>query len=209
MLGSLSRWHRNGRGCMKSGARRGFTLVELVIAMSITAILVVVAAPNLYDFILVQRLKSVNAQLVTDLQYARAEAAARNQLVLMRFSTNDTLSCYVLYVHDTPASRVNCDCRTAATSTCPAGASALRTVRLPKSDKVLLRVPGGQATAVGFDHISGGIRTVTSDFFNQPLGIYRVEAYLDNNRVLRNDLGGSGRVTICSPSSGVSGAPAC
>lgn len=202
MLGALKPRRR-------APGRRGFTLIELLIAIAVVAIIATLAGPSFYDFILVQRLKSVNAQLVTDLQFARAEAAARNQLVLMRIASNESLSCYVIYIRLTPAARVHCDCRTAAESTCPEGARALRTVRLPAGDRVALRLPSGQSAAFGFDHVSGGIRTVASDFDNQPFNLYRIESAVDSTRVLRNDIGGSGRVHVCAPGNLNVGAPAC
>ena len=61
--------------------RRGFTLVELLIVVAVVAIILVVAAPSFRDMILMQRLRSITAQLVTDLQFARNEAVSRGTLL--------------------------------------------------------------------------------------------------------------------------------
>ncbi|HRC39206.1 MAG TPA: prepilin-type N-terminal cleavage/methylation domain-containing protein, partial [Rubrivivax sp.] len=45
-----------------------FTLVELMIAIAVVAVVLVLAAPSFRELIEMQRLRSVNAQLVTDLQ---------------------------------------------------------------------------------------------------------------------------------------------
>ena len=61
--------------------QRAFTLVELMIAIAVVGVLLMLAAPGFRDFILMQRLKSVSAQLATDLQYARSQPAISGQAV--------------------------------------------------------------------------------------------------------------------------------
>lgn len=201
MLGALNRARR----------RRGFTLVELVIGILIAGILLTIGVPMMQDYILMQRLKGINAQIVTDLQYARGEAAARNEYVHMRFLANDAISCYVIYTTSTDeATRAaRCDCRTSSESVCAVGANAIRTQRMPAGDGVRTRTPAEQVTVFAFDHVSGGIRSVASDFFGTPISPFVVEAYIDNTRVLRNTVGESGRVAVCAPSSTAVGAVAC
>ncbi|GAB4036673.1 MAG: hypothetical protein Fur0014_03530 [Rubrivivax sp.] len=186
---------------------RGLTVTELMVTIVVAALLLTLAVPSLRDFILMQRLRSINAQLVTDLQYARSEAAARNQYVRLEFRMNDARSCYVIYVSGLNANR--CECLSAEGSVCAAGATALRTVRLPASDGVRLRLPNRQAAGFAFDHISGGIVSTPSDLGSEPLSKWSVEAYLDSTRVLRNVINQSGRVSVCAPSSTTVGAPAC
>lgn len=191
--------------------RRGVTLVELLIGILIAGILLTIGVPMMQDYILMQRLKGINAQIVTDLQYARGEAAARNEYVHMRFLANDATSCYVIYTTSTElATRAaRCDCRTGSESVCAAGATPIRTQRMPSGDGVRTRTPEGQVTVFAFDHVSGGIRSVASDFFGGPVDQFVVESYIDDSRVLRNTVGESGRVSVCAPSSTAVGAAAC
>jgi type IV fimbrial biogenesis protein FimT len=193
------------------GGARGLTLVELLVAMVVAAILLVIAVPPVQDFILMQRLRGINAQLVTDLQYARSEAPQRNQYVSLYFQSNAQRSCYVIYTSTpTAALRANrCTCLDSAESVCGQGATALRTVRLPASDRVGLRLPAGQSFGFAYDHIAGGIVTVGRDIYGNPLGSFWIESYIDANRVLRNEITQSGRVTVCAPASTTVGAPAC
>ncbi len=192
-------------------AARGLTLTELLVTIAIAGILLAVAVPRMQDFIAMQRLRSINAQLVTDLQYARAEAPARNQYVSVRFLTNEVRSCYVIYTTtQSVALRANrCDCLASAESSCEPGAEALRTVRLPVGDGVGLRLPEGQGFGFAYDHIAGGIVRIARDRYGQPLGLFRVESFLDDSRVLRNDIGQSGRVEVCAPASLTVGATEC
>lgn len=206
MLGALSRTGRRW-----PARSRGLTLVELLVVMVVAAILLIIAVPSAQDFILMQRLRGINAQLVTDLQYARSEAPLRNQNVSLYFQSNASRSCYVIYTStQTPALQANrCECLNSAESVCGNGAKALRTVRLPASDGVRLRLPAGQGFGFAYDHIAGGIVAIGRDIYGNPLGSFRVESYIDDTRVLRNDIGQAGRVTVCAPSSTTVGAPPC
>jgi type IV fimbrial biogenesis protein FimT len=59
------------------GSGRGFTLVELLIVMSILAILLAVAAPGLRQISSALQLRATGYDLVADLMLARSEAIKR------------------------------------------------------------------------------------------------------------------------------------
>ena len=75
------------RGLRRS---RGFTLVELVIALLILAILVAVGVPTFQDATLGSRLGSTANNLVVSLYLARSEAIKRNTIVRVCPSTDGT-----------------------------------------------------------------------------------------------------------------------
>ncbi|MDO9635827.1 MAG: prepilin-type N-terminal cleavage/methylation domain-containing protein, partial [Thiobacillus sp.] len=52
----------------------GFTLIELMVTLSVLAILLTIGIPSLQMFIQNSRLQSQSASLMGDLNYARAEA---------------------------------------------------------------------------------------------------------------------------------------
>lgn len=192
--------------------QRAFTLIELMVAIAVAAILVALAAPALRDFILMQRLKAINAQLVTDLQFARSEAAARNEYVRINFrirSSGDAMmTCYSIYTSPL-GNNTRCDCRLGVGQACAAPQREIRTVQFPNDGKVLVRPVVGQDTAIAFDHVSGGLFTAPADVDPSPAESFSIHAYIDDSRVLRTVLNRSGRPSVCAPSSASVGAPPC
>jgi type IV fimbrial biogenesis protein FimT len=71
-------------------AMRGFTLIELMVTLSIAAILLLVAVPNFIAFVQNNRLATQANDLVTMLNYARSEAVKRNQTITVCSSTDGT-----------------------------------------------------------------------------------------------------------------------
>ena len=60
---------------------RGFTLVELLVVMAISAILIAAAVPSFQSLIASSRASSASGSLLSNLEYARSEAIRRNQNV--------------------------------------------------------------------------------------------------------------------------------
>jgi len=59
-------------------AARGFTLIELMITLSILVILLTVAVPSFREFVQSQRVKTTSFDLFAAITYARSEALKRN-----------------------------------------------------------------------------------------------------------------------------------
>ncbi|MEZ5453986.1 MAG: GspH/FimT family pseudopilin [Thiothrix sp.] len=68
---------------MNKPTQTGMTLIELIVTLSIVAILASVAAPSVKEMIQNNRLTALNNQIVSSLNYARAEAVKRNYDVTM------------------------------------------------------------------------------------------------------------------------------
>ncbi|HLL19481.1 MAG TPA: GspH/FimT family pseudopilin [Rubrivivax sp.] len=76
----------------RRGADRGFTLVELMTAVSVLTVLAAVAAPNLRSFSAAQSVKALAGDLTSDLMLARSEALKRNAFVTVTPSGTDWLA---------------------------------------------------------------------------------------------------------------------
>lgn len=182
---------------------RGLTLPELLVALAVMAILIAVAAPSFRSMIEVQRLRSINAQLVTDLQFARNEAANRGTPLRVVFRSNGIASCYALFTSaGTPlvANAQRCNCLNGPGSACTGvvGTTEVRTVSIPKSLGVELRLPDG-VSAVAFDPATGGLLTIPTDNVSLPMPAFRVAPWLDAPRHFYTVLNQTGRPTVCSP----------
>ena len=75
-----------------SKATGGFTLVELLVTLAVTAVLLAIAVPSFRDTIRRNRVSSANNALLSALNYARSEAIDRGQVVTLCPST-DSASC--------------------------------------------------------------------------------------------------------------------
>lgn len=69
---------------------RGFTLLELLVTLSIAAILLAVAIPSYRGVVQRNAMAAAVNDLVGDLNYARSEAVTRGQMVLVCKSANQT-----------------------------------------------------------------------------------------------------------------------
>ncbi len=71
---------------------RGFTLVELMVALAIAAILITLTMPSFQSSIEKNRISSINDKLVFTLQFARSEAVVRGKSITVCRS-DDQASC--------------------------------------------------------------------------------------------------------------------
>ncbi len=63
---------------------RGFTMIELLATLSVTAILVAIAVPSFSSFTLQQRIKAASGDLYLELSKARSEAVRRNANITLQ-----------------------------------------------------------------------------------------------------------------------------
>ena len=181
-------------------AQRAFTLIEMLVVIVIAGVILALAAPSFRDMIAMQRLRSVTAQLVTDFQFARSEAAARNEYVRIAFRGTAALTCYTIYTSTLPSER--CDCRQPIGSACssPGVTQELRTQQIPLDGRVGIRLPSDQTiSAFAFDQITGGIASIPFDQPPSPLAQFRVHTRLDNVPSALVTLNQAGRSTVCAP----------
>lgn len=176
----------------------GFTIIELIVVVAVAALLLTVAAPSMREFIVKQRLKSVNAELVSDLQWVRSEAISRNLLLRVQFQETAAMTCYVAYIQ---AAGPLCDCtRPPGTNVCTGAYVELRTVQIPTSSDVQVKRTVGVG-AIGF--MPDGMMNVVAPYV---LETSRVSLGSGKLQVTFN---GTGRPGVCSPDASVVGVASC
>lgn len=85
---SLRPSHRTGRPRSRPGASQGFTAIELMVVVSIVAILAAIAAPSFSPLIERWRVRQAAENLQSTLYYARSEAIKRGGSVVIAKAAN-------------------------------------------------------------------------------------------------------------------------
>lgn len=165
--------------------RPGFTLVELVIVLSVAAVLSAVAVPTFAAMLARQRLKAAAHHLQADLSLARQEALRRGLVAHLVFQPGANW-CYQLSLG------VAGDCHQPAT----AGASpVLKTVHAAQYPDVVLL----QALPMALDARQG------TSLLGQGHALF---ANSRGERLLVQ-LSAPGRAALCAPGVAVPGLPGC
>ena len=195
--------------------RRGFTLIELMSVVALVSVIIALAAPSLSRMIEMQRLRGVQAQLVTDLQFARSEAVSRNIVLRVDFRNTSDFSCYTLFtVPAMPGAPAPCDCRQGAGNACASlpTHTEVRTVRVPVTTGVTvmaLQPPDQCQPTFGYDPTTGGLMSIPTPRGPVPIDDFRIDVYLDNARKLRTTIEASGRPSVCAPTGSTLSEAAC
>jgi type IV fimbrial biogenesis protein FimT len=192
---------------------RGLTLIEVMVVVAVAAVILTLTAPSLRDFMARQRVAAVNAELLTDLQFARSEAIARNRSVYVTFRTDhDALTCYTVHTRGTVGT---CDCRSPVGTACPAisGLIEIKTVQVQRSTTVALAPPDLPANWLRFSTQRGMAEwrdhqethaDYVADWIDFPVGVES-----SRSGKLRTQVNISGRPQVCSPDSSIRGVAAC
>ena len=171
--------------------QRGVTLIESLIAVTVTAVALGSALPGFEQARERHHLEGAAAQLETDIMHTRSLAVARNQGVRMGFESLQAGTCYT--VHTGPANACSCDANGVAV--CSAGAEAIRTVYFPAQGPVAVRA---NVRSILFDPRLGT---------STPTGTLRVVGRGD--AAIHQIVNIMGRVRSCSPAGTVAGYPRC
>lgn len=198
-------------------AARGLTVIEMMVVVVVVGVIVTLAVPSLREFLARQRVAAVNAELVTDLQFARSEAVARNREVYLTFRSaplagSPPMSCYTIH---TVVNVGGCDCRRPPGTACDVavGLEEIKTVQVLDDTTVGFHTQAWPANRLGFSSRQGlafwdGHLSTSADYVTnwQDFQI-GVESTLSGK--LRTSAGITGRPQVCSPDGSFSGVPPC
>jgi len=195
MLDPLMRPRRSA-----SAAPRAITLIEITVVLLVLGVLVTLATPSLRGMIELQRLRSINSELVTDLQFARTEAISRNVPTTVKFSQNGQVTCYTIFRGSNTSS---CDCTNGVGGACTGAAVGreIRTVQIARSTGITLAKVGTTLpNQFEYDPLTGGIRGISSDGSSMIPITYALDlkGSAAGRGWLRTVVSQAGRPTVCS-----------
>lgn len=176
--------------------QRAFTLIEMLVVVVILGTVLALVAPSFREMLLMKRLSGINSQLVTDLQFARSEAAARNAHVRVTFGNDGAMTCYSIYTYTSNAAFCNCTATPACTT---AGMQEIRRVMVPIDSSVSVMPANGMPTEFAFEPITGALWEIPTDSPTPPLNSYTITADINSSLRLHTTVGLSGRPTVCAP----------
>ena len=164
--------------------RCGFTLVELVVTVAITAILLAMAVPQMREHLARKRVSGVATELVADIRYVRAQVLEQNQAIWISFGTTANFNCYVIYTDG--GKNGYCDCARSAGPVCedvPDPPVELKSVYLKTNTGITLT------------------STRPSLFFQKVVGAPRISrsAYDTAEATVQSSLGGTVKVGLDGP----------
>lgn len=184
-----------------SSSCRGLTLVELMVVLSIVIVLVALAAPSFSAMIARERVKSINADIVTALQYARSEAIQRRANVSVNFRTQaGQMTCYSVYTQDSVGA---CDCRQLVNPCVLPGVGVaagflLKLVQVPTATGVTLSTDAPQQTI-----------TITPERgFSQTNAVDAINVTASSGGRLQTRVNQT-QIRVCSPDGSIGGVPSC
>lgn len=170
----------------------GFTLIELLIVVALVAIILALAAPSFTSTLSRHRVEGVASEFVTDLQYARSEAVAKNLEV--RLATGAGGTCYTLFVWRGAGV---CTCTPAVA--CTTGALATDPTELKTVSLAGTQVAVTPSISFPFDPVRGMLDADRAVTFSSSAGPWQLTTAVSL----------VGRASTCSPSGSLMGYPSC
>lgn len=181
----------------------GLTIIELMTVLVVLGVLITLVAPTFRGMMQRQRVQGIQDQLITDLQLARSELAARasasaSSPVAVTFGGDGLVTCYTIHTGGTGAT---CDCTRAVGQVCqpPNILQEVKTVQLPRASGITLAASSPSSTSVAFSPPQG---------LATPAGL-TINITGDISGQVRTTVGELGRPVVCSPDGSIRGVPPC
>jgi type IV fimbrial biogenesis protein FimT len=170
--------------------QRGITLIESLIAMTVVAVSISTALPSFKSALERRHLEGAAAQLETDIQHARSLAVANNHSVRLKFTDDDSGSCYAVF----SGAANQCQCRADGSSSCLSAQPVWRSVGFDAAGAVRVKSNVGSML---FDPLQGT---------STPTGTLRLLSR--SGQAVHLVVNIMGRVRACSPT-GLAGYKPC
>lgn len=183
---------------MNAGRLRGVTLIELLVTLSILAVLVALGIPSFQQWLLNTRVRSAAESIQNGLRFARNEAAQRSGNVMFQLTNGNTPNWTV--------------CLWSSGTSCPAsGSSVLQTYTSSNSAVGVTITTSTTATDASAGHasntVSGSAGSVVFNSLARPAtyggtSIVRVDAYTSSTNTsnvhrLMTTISPGGEVNMC------------
>jgi type IV fimbrial biogenesis protein FimT len=180
-------------GRPRNGGGAGVTLVEVLVTLSLLALLLALAAPSFEDFLLRRRLEGQSTQWLADLQHLRSTAVGRRQALRLTWLADEQGSGWLIHSGDADA----CALEPGGDGSvrCAEGTLVLRSHWLPVRSR--LRV---QANVVS-------MRVDPRQGTFSPTGSWEVSS--GEQHRLRHVVNLLGRTRLCTPELRLPGVPPC
>ena len=182
---------------------RGFTLIELMVTLTVLAILLALAGPSFADYFQRYRLRGAADDVATLLAVSRAEAVARNRNVAIVFAGDGAAWCVggaAAAEPGTPGNAVTtaptCNC----SNDCLIGDKVMETQGANYRGVTI----GAAPASFVFDRLTGGVQPFaanTTTTFQSPNGKYSLSVTVSPL--------GRGRLCVPAGSPSMSGFPSC
>ena len=195
---------------MTAASQRGVSLIELMVAVAILAIVVTLGIPSFQQWMLNTRIRTVTESIQNGLRLARNEAAQRSGYV--RFQLNSPTSWQVCLLPASAASaQAATDCSSAISTIQSWNSPSQNNVQVGASTAVNTVAESSSSSSVYSSTISGGVPAgVTFNALGRPTAygsssILRIDATAANtsqqssSRRLVTTISPGGMVNMCDP----------
>lgn len=188
---------------MHRAFQRGVTLIELMIGITIVALLLFLGIPSLFEWLANSQIRTAAETTQAGLQLARAEAIQRNTSVRFQFTSTLTSACAL----STSGTNwvVSLDDPTGKCDIAPSPTTDPRIVQVKAASEgasnVVVAATGNSAiTFNGMGRTTAGIAHITQiDFSNPSGGACQHAGTPGPMRCLRILITSAGRVKMCDP----------
>lgn len=172
----------------------GYTLVELMVAVALLALLLALSLPSWQNFVMRRQLDGLSARLQTDLHLLRSTTVARNQPLRLSFFSSTAGTCYLIHSGSAADCRCEIDATGSALPQCDAGTELLRS----------------QVVADARWRLKANVASMAVDPRHgtfSPTG--SIELVHSSGLSLRHVVNILGRTRLCTPAAALSGIAAC